>query len=75
MQYPEKYRGDVLNEAFAAELYDLIEDSGPDFWIFGHHHFNGSDFEIRKTYLCTNQLGYVKFGEHQFFNPSKTISV
>lgn len=75
MQYPETYRGDVLNEAFAVELYDLIETNGPDFWIFGHHHFNGPDFEIGKTQLSTNQLGYVKYGEHQFFNPSKTISV
>jgi predicted phosphohydrolase len=75
MNYPEKYRGDVLNEAFAAELYDLIEDFGPDFWIFGHHHFNGPDFMIGKTHLATNQLGYVKYGEHQFFNPSKTISI
>lgn len=75
MNYPEKYRGDALNEAFATELYNLIETNGPDFWIFGHHHFNGPDFEIGKTQLNTNQLGYVKYGEHHFFNPSKTISV
>ena len=75
MNYPQKYRGDVLNEAFAVELYDLIEDNGPDFWIFGHHHYNVADFMIGKTNLVTNQLGYVKYGEHQLFNPSKTISI
>lgn len=66
MSYPEKYRGDVLNEAFAVELYDLIEDKGPDCWIFGHHHYNGPDFMIGKNNLVTNQLGYVKYGEHKY---------
>ena len=75
MNYPEKYRGDVLNEAFAVELYDLIEDSGPDFWIFGHHHFNLPDFKIGKTNLATNQLGYVKYGEHKYFKNSASIEV
>jgi len=75
MNYPENYRGDVLNEAFAAELHDLIEDAGPDFWIFGHHHFNGPDFEIGKTQLSTNQLGYVKYGEHKYFKNSASLEV
>jgi Icc-related predicted phosphoesterase len=49
LNYPEKYKGDVLNEAFAAELFDLIEDSKPDYWIYGHTHSNSADFEIGKT--------------------------
>ncbi|MGV8137130.1 MAG: metallophosphoesterase [Mangrovibacterium sp.] len=75
MNYPEKYRGDFLNEAFAVELYDLIETSGPDFWIFGHHHYNVSDFMIGKTNLATNQLGYVKYGEHKYFRNRASIVV
>jgi hypothetical protein len=75
MNYPEKYRGDVINEAFAVELHDLIEDKGPDCWIFGHHHYNVPDFMIGKTNLATNQLGYVRYGEQQLFNLSKTISI
>ena len=75
MNYPEKYRGDVLNEAFAVELHDLIEDSGPDFWIFGHHHYNIPDFMIGKTNLATNQLGYVKHGEHKYFKNSVSMKV
>jgi len=35
-----------LNEAFAVELFELIEDSGPDYWIYGHHHNNIPDFSI-----------------------------
>ena len=75
MNYPEKYRGDVLNEAFAVELYDLIEDRGPDFWIFGHHHFNVPDFMIGKTNLSTNQVGCVKYGEHTYFKNIKCLEV
>jgi len=75
MNYPEKYRGEVLNEAFAVELHDLIEDSGPDFWIFGHHHYNVPDFMIGKTNLATNQLGYVKYGEHTNFKNSAILEV
>ncbi|MDP2336071.1 MAG: metallophosphoesterase [Bacteroidota bacterium] len=75
MQYPDKYRGDILNEAFAVELYDLIETNGPDFWIFGHHHFNTPDFMIGKTNLATNQLGYVKCGEHKYFKNLTSIEV
>ena len=75
MNYPEKYRGDVLNEAFAVELYDLIKDNGPDYWIFGHHHYNVPNFMIGKTNLSTNQLGYVKYGEHKYFKNMKCFEV
>ena len=67
INYPEKYKGNVLNDAFAVELFDLIEAKGPDFWIYGHTHFNTPEFEIGKTKLVTNQLGYVKYGEHSQF--------
>ncbi|MDZ7743751.1 MAG: metallophosphoesterase [Bacteroidota bacterium] len=71
LNYPEKYKGDSLNEVFAVELFDLIESNGPDFWIYGHHHFNGSDFRIGKTLLTTNQLGYVADNENIEFDNSK----
>ncbi len=59
MNYPEKYKGSVLNEGFAVELFDLIENTKPDYWIYGHNHFNQPDFKIGETVLTTNQLGYV----------------
>ncbi len=40
MNYPEKYKTDFLNEAFAVELYDFIETYQPDYWIYGHNHTN-----------------------------------
>ena len=73
MNYPEAYKGDILNEAFAVELFDLIEDTGPDYWIYGHIHGNTPDFKIGKTQLLTNQLGYVSNGEHLQFNTKKTF--
>jgi predicted phosphohydrolase len=75
LNYPEEFKGAVLNEAFAVELFDLIEASGPDYWIFGHHHTNKGDFSIGKTRLVTNQLGYVMYNEHKWFNEGKIIDI
>lgn len=33
LNYPGKYKGSILNEAFAVEVYDLISDSGASHWI------------------------------------------
>lgn len=73
LNYPEKYNGDALNEAFAVELFDFIEKYSPDYWIFGHHHSNTQPFRIGNTQLLTNQLGYVKYGEHTQFSVSSLI--
>ena len=73
MNYPAKYRGDVMNEAFAVEMQDLIESSGVDAWIYGHTHCNTPDFQIGRTRLLTNQLGYVQYGENKHFDHAKTL--
>lgn len=73
--YPEKYKGSILNEAFATELSDYIESSGIDYWIYGHHHQNTPDFKIGKTILVTNQLGYVQMDEQKGFSVDKCIEV
>jgi hypothetical protein len=75
MNYPEKYKGESLNEAFAVEMYNDILRSEADFWIFGHHHSNISDFVIGSTTLKTNQLGYVKYNECPDFETKKIIEV
>ncbi|MBU1720756.1 MAG: metallophosphoesterase [Bacteroidetes bacterium] len=75
LNYPEKYLGDVLNEAFAVELFDVIERNGPDYWIYGHHHENKPDFSIGKTHLITNQLGYVKYRELEGFQSNSYVEV
>ncbi len=73
LNYPEQYKGSVLNEAFAVELYDLVEASGIAYWVYGHHHFNTPAFSIGNTKLITNQLGYVQRNEHEFFEVNKCI--
>lgn len=75
LNYPEEYKGDVLNEAFAVELYYFIEDSVADYWIYGHTHFNSADFKIGRTQLLTNQLGYVKYEEQKLFDTKKFINL
>lgn len=75
LNYPEQYKGDVLNEAFAVELYDLIETSEPDYWVYGHHHSNIPAFTIGKSKMLTNQLGYVQRNEHLLFESNKCIEL
>lgn len=75
LNYPERYKGDVLNEAFAVELFDMINASGPDYWIYGHNHCNTPDFVIGKTKLLTNQLGYIMHNEHKDFILNKSIKM
>jgi hypothetical protein len=73
--YPEKYKGDVLNEAFAVELFELIESSQINYWLYGHHHTNIPEFEIGNTKLITNQLGYVQQNEHLLFEFNKCVEL
>lgn len=75
LHYPAQYKGSLLNEAFAVELFPFIEGSSINYWIYGHHHANAPDFTIGKTTMLTNQLGYVQYGEHYLFNTAKTIIV
>ncbi|MBA3665796.1 MAG: metallophosphoesterase [Bacteroidetes bacterium] len=73
LNYPEKYIGDALSEAFAVELFDLIKPSNIDYWIYGHHHTNTPDFSIGRTKMLTNQMGYVKYNENLTFVKNKCI--
>jgi predicted phosphohydrolase len=75
MHYPPLYKGSVLNEAFAVELFDLIEPSNIATWVYGHHHSNIPEFEIGNTLMCTNQLGYVQLGENKGFEPGKCLEI
>ncbi len=73
--YPEQYKHSILNEAFAVELFDLIEASNIDYWVYGHHHNNIPEFSIGNTKLITNQLGYVQQNEHRLFETNKWIEL
>ncbi len=73
MQCP-KFAGSLANGAFTVELQDYIENSGVDYWIFGHSHYN-VDKVIGKTACVSNQLGYVSHNEHTTFDPGKFLEV
>ena len=75
VNYPERYNGSLLNEAFVVELAELIESSGIEYWMYGHTHVNTPDFELGGTHMLTNQLGYVEYNEHQYFDIAKTIAI
>ena len=75
MNYPGKYLGDPLNTAFVTEFFNLIEVCNAAYWVYGHTHYNTPDFKIGNTTLCTNQLGYVRHGEHKDFSNSKSFSL
>lgn len=75
LNYPAKYKDSDLNEAFAVELFDLIQANSPDYWIYGHHHVNTQAFKIGKTQMLTNQLGYVKYGEQKGFETNAIIEI
>lgn len=73
--YPPEYKSDYLNEAFATVLDDLILDTTPDYWIYGHHHRYIPEFKIGHTKLLTNQLGYVQHNEHQQYYTDRCIKI
>jgi len=75
LNYPTRFKNDILNDAFAVELFDLITEHGPDVWIYGHHHQSIVEFSIGKTRLLNNQLGYVKYESTEKFNVSQIVEI
>ena len=71
LQCPQ-HQGSKLNGAFIVDLDHFIEDSGVDYWIYGHSHYN-KEAQIGRTLCVSNQLGYVHQNEHLSFRPSKFI--
>jgi Icc-related predicted phosphoesterase len=65
--YPQQFVNSPINEAFAVELETMIEETKPAYWIHGHTHINTPTFQLGITQMCTNQLGYVRRGEHGRF--------
>jgi predicted phosphohydrolase len=73
--YPPEYIGSSINQGFAVDLDNLILETEPDVWLYGHHHRNISEFNIGKTRMLTNQLGYVRAEEHLSFDPFACIEL
>ena len=69
------HNSSIINEAFCVDLTDFITNSGVNFWIYGHSHFNQKPTIIGKTLLLTNQLGYVHLSEEGSFKNNAYFSV
>lgn len=70
-----EHRKNSLNEAFYVDLTKLIKESGPNFWIYGHSHYNKPPVQLGNTILLTNQLGYLKLDENLGFNHGAYFSI
>lgn len=71
-----RFRSSPINSAFAVDIEDFILRHQPEYWIYGHTHYNGgSGTKIGKTILLSNQLGYVRHKENETFNPSACINI
>lgn len=75
LNYPAQYKNSNINPAFAVELFDFIETSNIDYWIYGHHHINTPEFKIGNTTMLTNQVGYVQNNEHASFKTDAIIEM
>lgn len=70
------YPGGSLNTAFQVDLDAFVEQSGAEYWIYGHTHYaGGSGSVIGKTKLLCNQLGYVFYDEHSAFKGDAIIEL
>ena len=70
------YPGGALNSAFQVDLDAFIENSGVDYWIYGHTHYaGGSGSKIGGTTLLCNQLGYVFQNEHLNFDEKACLEL
>jgi len=70
----ERYKGDLLNHAFATDLEYLMEAYEPDLWVHGHMH-NNVDIQIGKTRVVCNPRGYAGRDLNDEFDKMKVIKV
>ncbi len=73
MQDP-RFADSHANGGFIVELEGYIKDSGIDYWIYGHSHYN-KDVRVGRTWCVSNQLGYVFHNEGATFRPDKFINL
>lgn len=70
----EKFRGDLLNHAFASELGDKIAAFQPDLWVHGHTH-DSCDYQIGDSRIVCNPFGYRGSQVNVNYNPRLFVGV
>ncbi|MHA6646236.1 metallophosphoesterase [Mesorhizobium sp. A623] len=68
---PPRFKGDLLNAAYASDLSDAIEVGRPALWVHGHTH-DSCDYHVRSTRIVCNPSGYD--GENPSFDPALVVS-
>jgi hypothetical protein len=69
---PARFKGDLLNAAYASDLSEVIEAGRPALWIHGHTH-DSCDYTVGGTRVISNPRGYDD--ENSDFNPGLTVQV
>jgi len=69
---PERFKGDLLNAAYASDLSDLIEQGQPTLWVHGHTH-DSSDYRVGNTRIMCNPRGYDD--ENSRFDPTLVVEI
>ncbi|TPL02545.1 phosphatase [Mesorhizobium sp. B2-4-14] len=69
---PSRFRGDLLNAAFASDLSEVIEDGRPALWVHGHTH-DSCDYQVGSTRIVCNPRGYDD--ENITFDPALVVRV
>lgn len=61
---PEDKHAEIISAAYASDLENLIEASGPALWVHGHIH-TPRDYMIEKTRIVNNAQGYPGTGKSE----------
>lgn len=69
-----EYANSILESGFMVDLTNYIASSGVDLWIYGHSHRNINRI-IGNTLVVSNQIGYVRNGEHESFSGEMMIDL
>lgn len=69
---PPRFKGDLLNAAFASDLSKVIEDGRPALWVHGHTH-DSCDYQVGSTRILCNPRGYDD--ENTAFDPTLVVRI
>lgn len=69
---PARFKGDLLNAAYASDLSQVIEEGRPALWVHGHTH-DSCDYRLGKTRVVCNPRGYDD--ENRRFEPNLVVAI
>ena len=69
---PSRFKGDLLNAAYASDLGTVIDQGQPALWIHGHTH-DSCDYPVGNTRILCNPRGYDD--ENPNFDPALVVEV